>query len=94
MDFKDHPPSITEIKSDKSNRGSDWTPRDALIALLRDIDSGNINVQAVFIAAKVAGSDAGACRPFFSVAAADPCDAVGVLELAKQAYIRAGYGEE
>lgn len=41
-DYSNHPPSITEIKSDRTNNGADWTVRDALIAALRDLDSGNI----------------------------------------------------
>lgn len=94
MDFKDHPPSITEIRSDKTGRGADWTPRDALIRLLRDIDSGEVVIQALFIAAKVPGSEPGACRPLFSVSAADPTEALGTVEMAKLAYVRAGYGED
>lgn len=38
--FADHPRSIAEIRSDKSLDASDWTPRDALIKLLRMHDSG------------------------------------------------------
>ena len=38
--FANHPLSIAEIKSSRSGDGSDWTPRDALIAALRDVDSG------------------------------------------------------
>lgn len=41
-DFSKHPLSITEIKSDKTGNGSDWTVRDVLIAALRDLDSGKI----------------------------------------------------
>ena len=36
-DFKGHPQSIAEIKADREGDGSLWTPRDALIALLREI---------------------------------------------------------
>ena len=39
-DYKDHPPSVTELRSEKTNDAADWTPRDALITALRDIDSG------------------------------------------------------
>ena len=39
-DFSKYPPTIGEIRSDKSRRADDWSPRDALIAALRDIDSG------------------------------------------------------
>jgi len=93
MDYSDHPRSVSEIRSDRSNKGSDWTPRDLLIALLRDIDSGERDVESIFIAASVRGADPGNCKPFFAVAAASPIEALGVVEVAKQAYIRAGYGE-
>lgn len=39
-DFKDTPQSIGEIRSDKSRDGSQWTPRECLIAMLREIDNG------------------------------------------------------
>ena len=41
IDYTDHPPSISELRSEKTNDAADWTPRDVLIAALRDIDSGN-----------------------------------------------------
>lgn len=41
-DFKDYPKSITELRSDKTQDGGDWTARDAIISVLRDIDSGDI----------------------------------------------------
>ena len=40
MNFKDYPQTIGEIRSDKTDRASDWAPRDALIDLLRRIDNG------------------------------------------------------
>lgn len=38
-DFSDAPKSITEIKADRAFDGRLWTPRDALIAALRDVDN-------------------------------------------------------
>lgn len=38
--YADHPKSITELKASKDEKGSTWTPRDALIAALREIDNG------------------------------------------------------
>ena len=38
--FADYPKTLGEHRSDKSDQANDWTPRDALIAMLRDIDSG------------------------------------------------------
>lgn len=39
-EYSNHPPSITEIKAERSSKSEDWTPRDALIKTLRDIDNG------------------------------------------------------
>jgi hypothetical protein len=49
-DFKDYPPSITELKSERTKDAADWTPRDALICLLREIDSGQTIVTELVIA--------------------------------------------
>lgn len=48
MDFKDHPVSLTEAKAGKVPKAHIWTPRDALIDLLRRIDNGE-NIDAVVI---------------------------------------------
>lgn len=93
MDYANHPPTINEIKSDKTGSGADWTPRDVLIALLRDIDSGNVKLSAVFIAGLCPGDHQDAVRPFFACAAANPIEALGMLALSKDAYLRAGRGE-
>ncbi len=47
--FADYPRSIAELRSDKTGSGADWTPRDALIAMLRDIDSGVFKPSALVI---------------------------------------------
>ncbi len=39
-DFKNAPRSVAEIRSEKTHDSSIWTPRDVLINLLREIDSG------------------------------------------------------
>ena len=38
--YKDHPPSVGELRADKTEDAADWAPRDALISALRHIDSG------------------------------------------------------
>jgi len=49
-DFSKAPTSITEAKSARDeNGGSIWTPRDVLISLLRDIDSGQENPDALVV---------------------------------------------
>ena len=47
--FADHPMSVGEIRSDKSHRANDWTPRDVLINALRDIDEGRSKPEALIV---------------------------------------------
>lgn len=51
-DFSNAPLSIGEIKADKNQDGSLWSPRDCLIAALREIDSGRLNPEACIILVK------------------------------------------
>lgn len=46
-DFSNHPPSIAEIRADRERDARLWTPRDALIQLLRDIDGGAVAPEAL-----------------------------------------------
>jgi len=55
--FADAPVSITEARSTKLHDGRYWTPRDALIAVLRDIDGGKIKVKNVAICLTVEAED-------------------------------------
>lgn len=57
-DFKKHPQSITELRAGKAEDGSKWTPRDALINLLRDIDNGlDVDMLLVGYRIKVKGTE-------------------------------------
>jgi hypothetical protein len=40
LNFANHPKSIGEIKAERDEDSRTWAPRDALISLLREIDSG------------------------------------------------------
>lgn len=48
-DFSKYPPSVAEIRSDRTNAAKDWSPRDALIRALRDLDAGTIKPDAIVI---------------------------------------------
>lgn len=48
-DFSEAPVSIGEVRSDRSNLAKDWTPREALVSMLRDIDSGKRNPEELMI---------------------------------------------
>jgi hypothetical protein len=43
IDFSDHPFSLAEIKAERDLDATTWTPRDVLLKMLRDIDSGKCN---------------------------------------------------
>lgn len=77
--FKDHPVSVAEVRSDKSQSASDWTPRDALVATLRDIDSGKLSVEAIVICMRIPGAKPGATSSAFKAASPDPHITLGLL---------------
>lgn len=74
--FKDHPVSIAERKSDKSMNAADWTPRDALINMLRRIDGGEkINEMVICYALR----EGNAATPGFMAATSNPLCSVGLV---------------
>lgn len=78
-DFADYPKSISEIKSDKTQDGGDWTPRDALISMLRDIDSGELSPDfAILIFGKLDENDA--THTYFANATPNRYILMGLLE--------------
>lgn len=46
MNFKEYPESLTEAMASQPN---EWTPRDALISMLREIDKGEIEIETLVI---------------------------------------------
>jgi hypothetical protein len=79
--YAKHPRSIAEIKSDRTQRCDDWSPRDALINTLRDIDTGNSKPRALIIAWYEDGPDK-TISTYYSVSAAHLVEALGVLHRA------------
>lgn len=47
--FTNYPQSLNELRSRRSGNAADWSPRDALIQMLRDIDSGVIRPDALIV---------------------------------------------
>lgn len=85
-EFKDHPKSITEARADKYNDGSMWSPRDALIALLREIDNGEIAVEHMVICFDRASEHEGRVTRSVSYRSAGPRsrhEAIGLVEASK-----------
>lgn len=58
-DFSKTPKTITELRASKKDDGTQATPRDALVSLLRDIDEGKTDLATVYICfrANMAGSE-------------------------------------
>ena len=40
--YADYPVSVNELRSSRSGSASDWSPRELLISLLREIDAGRL----------------------------------------------------
>lgn len=47
--FVNYPPSVNELRSARSGDAADWSPREALIQMLRDIDAGVIKPDALIV---------------------------------------------
>ena len=47
MDYAEYPVSINQLRCARSGNAADWTPRDILIHLLREIDSGRLNPESL-----------------------------------------------
>lgn len=85
-DFKDHPISLAEIRSDKTMNAADWSPRDALIRLLRRIDSGEDAVTALVISYRYEDKDApGGQGLGWTAATANKLETLGLLSYAQVA---------
>lgn len=48
-DFSKAPLTITELRAKRSGNAEDWTPRDALVHVLRQIDSGELVADDVIV---------------------------------------------
>jgi len=79
-DYSNAPESITEIRADKASNAALWTPRDALISLLRDIDQGNIKPDAIVICVRELGEGPGKVNTLFRASCADPHIAYGLVQ--------------
>lgn len=75
--FAAYPVSLSEHRAETSRKASDWSPRDALIALLRDIDSGDVKVDAMVICYRSPNDDGAQTR--FSMATPDALTGLGLL---------------
>lgn len=82
-DYKEHPKSVKEIRSDRSGKAYDWTPRDCLIAMLRQIDSGELKPTYLGISYAELDED-GKTTPGYSMSSPNPMVTAGLWEWAKK----------
>lgn len=47
--FADVPVALAEKRAERDQNASSWTPRDALVSILREIDSGRLKVDLIWI---------------------------------------------
>lgn len=48
-DFRNAPVSVTEYAAERDADSRKWTPRDVLVSLLRDIDSGAVSAKSLVV---------------------------------------------
>lgn len=86
-DFSNHPHSISELRGNKKRDGSEWTPRDALISALRDLDSGEVKPTSIVI---IAGTmeDNNTYRCTYYQSTRNNWEMLGLIEDAKLTLIR------
>lgn len=80
IDYANEPVSISSLKAQRSGNSKDWTARDALIDLLREIDSGKIkDIDSLFIIYRVANPD-GTWESGYRNSTPDLHTAIGMIE--------------
>lgn len=92
-DFSNYPKSITEIKGDKTGDASDWTPRDAIIDVLREIDRDKLTVDCAVICYRVRKPD-GHTSTRFRNASPDIHTAFGILKLTENLIWDSAYNDD
>lgn len=86
-DFSDAPVSIGEIRSERERDAAKWTPRDALVSLLREIDSGEVKSTAVVVLMRVEYDD-GSTAVRYVVATPSGDTTLALIEKAKHQIIK------
>ena len=76
--YADAPKSVGEARARKERDASKWTPRDALVSLLRDIDNGMVIDGLVMFYHRPEDNET-----FFSAATKTKREALGLVELGK-----------
>lgn len=81
-DFADYPETIGQRRSNNSWNACDWSPRDVLIDMLRQIDRGVIKPDALVVAFREKAGR-GRTDSHFAMAGPDIHTSLGLIEHAK-----------
>lgn len=49
QDFSDYPEILNALRAEKEQSAAAWSPRDVLLYLLKEIDSGNVDPEALVV---------------------------------------------
>ena len=82
--FANAPLSISELRANREQKASLWSPRDALISTLRDLDSGKIKPDQLIVGWRVPpeeGDDDDRSTYSWANATTDLISALGLLHL-------------
>lgn len=77
-DFSQAPQSIAELRAEREEDGTKWSPRDVLIAVLRKIDSGE-NVDMLVVCWRTRHENGRQSGHFFQ-SMQDPLASLGLLQ--------------
>lgn len=77
-DFAGYPVSVSEARADREDDCRLWSPRDALISVLRDIDEGKVAPDALICVYRQRGED-GIMTTHFAAASPDIHTSLGLL---------------
>ena len=77
-DFSKAPKSVAEARAERTESTKSWTPRDALVSILREIDAGRLDAKTVFIAYRDESTE----RTHFVAAGPSSVEIIGTTHLA------------
>lgn len=77
--YADEPQSIAELRSERNRNAADWSPRDALVSLLRSIDSGEVETDALVIVFRTKHPERGSTSTHYRSSGPDPHVTYGMM---------------
>ena len=94
-DFTNYPQSLAEVKAQNEKDATAWTPRDVLLGMLRDLDSGAIEAKELVVSyrGRKAEDPPKHESVYYRVACKKTHSAVGILAIAQQLIFTTSRGD-